>query len=57
MLLNKNRLTKFRSRQAVKPLALQPVVMLTAHWPAFLGTNKWKLQESLYIQNGKALFV
>lgn len=57
MLLNKNRLTKFRSRQAVKPLAVQPVVMLTAHWPAFLGTNKWKLQESLYIQNGKALFV
>jgi hypothetical protein len=34
MLLNKNRLTKVRSRQQVKPAAVQPVVRRTAHWAA-----------------------
>jgi len=31
--LNKH-ITKVRSRQRVKPAAVQPVVMATGHWPA-----------------------
>ena len=28
----KQNITKVRSRQRVKPAAVQPIVMLTAHW-------------------------
>ena len=35
--LNINRITKVRSRQAVKLPAVQPVVMATGHWPAYEG--------------------
>ena len=37
-----NRLTKVRSRQAVKLPAVQPVVMATGHRPAFLGRKNEK---------------
>ena len=35
-----NRLTKVRSRQAVKLPAVQPVVMTTGHWPALFRRKK-----------------
>ena len=34
-----NHITKLQSRQTGKPPAVQPVVMATGHWPAFLGRN------------------
>ena len=35
-----NRITKVRSRQRVKPAAVQPVVMLTPYWGAEFGDYK-----------------
>ena len=45
----KQNLTKVRSRQRVKPAAVQPVVMATGHWPASQEEKKWKnLKKSIF---------
>ena len=34
-----NHITKLQSRQRVKPAAVQPIVMLTAHWAGEKGSK------------------